>query len=221
MSDPSLISSNEECPSVEEGKFSYTCLGPSECYSCFGGDEFAQPNNCCNAFENCLSCLAQSQCHDGDYEKNSVLKITESWYGYPDSISDLENIANYAVTQGHCQGTPNEEKQKVRTPVLCNEEKGGRRREKQKRDLLKSIINGAFGGNTASSTPIQRDCAAWCVYNTEGGGHFRWQEDRQCWIKKSGTTCATNGNDSAENEAENNHGKCMKKSLSSFNLFNI
>merc|ERR1711990_834359 len=166
-------------------------------------------NRCCKTGQNCLLCVAQSQCHDGDYEEKSVLKMS-ALYPFWKSIRKLQRFTNRVVARKLCRGEPNKEKQKVRTQVLCGENKMNRRREKQKRDLLASIINGAFGGNLDSSDLTQRDCTAWCVYNTEGSGHFRWQQDKQCWIKKGGSTCATN-------KAENNHGKCMKKSLSSFN----
>merc|ERR1712166_889370 len=60
---------------------------------------------------------------------------------------------------------------------------GGKKTE----ELQLSIANGLFGGNTAGD----RDCSAWCVMNSEGGGHFKFDHKRECFKSRGTGMCGT------------------------------
>jgi len=65
--------------------------------------------------------------------------------------------------------------------------KGGHCGGKKTEELQLSIANGLFGGNTAGD----RDCTAWCVKNSEGGGHFKFDHKRECFKFRGTGMCGT------------------------------
>jgi len=119
----------------------------------------------------------------GNGKTATALTATSAAELCPDYASDPRVKSKHAWVDsvtgkgGHCGGTNTEE-------------------------LQRSIANGLFGGGNTAGT---RDCTAWCVQNSEGKGHFKFNPGRKCFKFRGTGMCG--------NKAEKQFAKDAKAQL--------